>query len=65
MFYIFAGHHKHRENTQLSNIHGLLLAGVATKWKEFSSVLIPSKKKNTNQHRNLNLDPQPAGFMAK
>ena len=33
------------------------MAGVVTKKKGFSSVLILSKKKTTNQHRSLHLDP--------
>ena len=40
------------------------MAGVVTKRKGFSSVLILLRKK-TNQHRTLHLDPQLAGFMVK
>ena len=36
------------------------MAGLVTKKKGFSSVLILSKKK-TNQHRTLHLDPQRLG----
>ena len=44
-------------------IHGMFVAGVVSKRKGFSSVLILSKKKN--HHRTLHLDPQTAGFMVK
>ena len=42
------------------NIHVMFVAGVVTKRKGFSSVLILSKKK-PNQHRILHLDPQRLG----
>ena len=37
------------------------MAGVVTKKKGFSSVLILSKEKKTNQHWTLHLDPQRFG----
>ena len=40
----------------------MFVAGVVTKRKGFSSALISKKK--INQHRNLHVDPQPAGFIA-
>ena len=45
----------------MSYIHGLFVAGVVTKRKGFSSVLIDPFKEKTNLHRTLNLDPQRLG----
>ena len=49
-----------KKNICLPNMCGMFVAGVLTKRKGFSSMLILSKKQ-TNQHRTLHLDHQRLG----